>query len=75
MTIDIVLAEGTALEDAAGILDSKAAEAESLLTKGTQCLTDIVTHLSCNCGESDINSSYLLYCTNSIRYWGLHLFC
>ena len=26
--------------------------------KGTQCLTDIVTHLSCNCGESDINSSY-----------------
>ena len=26
--------------------------------KGTQCLTDIVTHLSCNCGESDVNSSY-----------------
>ena len=26
--------------------------------KGTQCLTDIVTHLSCNCGESDINRSY-----------------
>ena len=26
--------------------------------KGTQCLTGIVTHLLCNCGESDINSSY-----------------
>ena len=26
--------------------------------KGTQCLADIATHLSCNCGESDINSSY-----------------
>jgi len=25
--------------------------------KGTQCPTNIVSHLSCNCGESDINSS------------------
>ena len=33
MTIAIVLAEGAALEDAAGILDRKAAEAESLLTR------------------------------------------
>ena len=25
--------------------------------KGTQCPTNIVSHLSCNCSESDINSS------------------
>ena len=25
---------------------------------GMLCRTDIVTHLSCNCGESDINSAY-----------------
>ena len=34
--------------------------------KGTQCLTDILTHLSCNCGESDINSSYR-QCLVSLR--------
>ena len=34
--------------------------------KGTQCLTDVVTHLSCNCGEYDINSSYR-QCLVSIR--------
>ena len=26
--------------------------------KGMLCRTDVVTHLSCNCGESDINSTY-----------------
>ena len=26
--------------------------------RGTPCRTDIVTHLSCNCGESDVNSTY-----------------
>ena len=26
--------------------------------RGTPCRTDIVTHLSCNCGSADINSTY-----------------
>ena len=26
--------------------------------RGTPCRTDIVTHLTCNCGGSDINSTY-----------------
>jgi hypothetical protein len=60
MTIEIILAEGVALET----LDDKREEAKVSFDKniysgkGTQCLTDILTHLSCNCGESDINSSY-----------------
>jgi hypothetical protein len=26
--------------------------------KGTPCLTSIITHLTCNCGGADINSTY-----------------
>ena len=26
--------------------------------KGTPCRTDVITHLSCNCGGTDINSTY-----------------
>ena len=26
--------------------------------KGTPCWTDVITHLSCNCGGTDINSTY-----------------
>ena len=60
--IEIVLTEGMAQGDATGILD----RGKVTFGKGTQCLTDIVTHQSCNCGESDINSSYR-QCLVSLR--------
>ena len=34
--------------------------------KGTPCRTDVITHLSCNCGSTDINSTYR-QCLVSIR--------
>ena len=34
--------------------------------KGNTCLTDILTHLSCNCGGSDTNNTYR-QCRVSIR--------
>ena len=35
--------------------------------KGTPCLTSIITHLTCNCGGADINSTYR-QCLESMRY-------
>ena len=40
--------------------------------KGTPCLTSIITHLTCNCGEADINSTYrqcLVSMRNSTTYF------
>jgi hypothetical protein len=39
--------------------------------KGTPCLTSIITHLTCNCGGADINSTYH-QCLVSMRnlHWG-----
>jgi hypothetical protein len=34
--------------------------------KGTHCWTDVITYLSCNCGGTDINSTYR-QCLVSIR--------
>ena len=47
--------------------------------RGMLCRTDIVTHLSCNCGESDINSTYRrclvsLPVTSSTYFTALTLF-
>ena len=46
--------------------------------KGMLCRTDIVTHLSCNCGESDINSTYrqclVSLSTSSTYFTALTLF-
>ena len=41
-------------------------------SRGTPCRTDIVTHLTCNCGGSDINSTYrqcLVSLANSSTYF------
>jgi hypothetical protein len=35
--------------------------------KGTPCLTSIITHLTCNCGDTDINSTYRQWLI-SMRY-------
>jgi hypothetical protein len=35
-----------------------AVEAMERCTSGTPCRTDVITHLSCNCGGTDINSTY-----------------
>ena len=56
--MEIVLVEGVALEDAAETLDHKAAEAKSLLTEAFIQEKVRSVSPSCNCGESDINSSY-----------------
>ncbi len=40
--------------------------------KGTPCLTSIITHLTCNCGGTDINSTYrqcLISMRNSTTYF------
>ena len=40
--------------------------------KGTPCLTSIITHLTCNCGGADINSTYrqclvsILHCIDTV---------
>ena len=47
-------------------------------SRGTLCRTDIVTHLTCNCGGSDINSTYhqclVSLATSSTHFTALTLF-
>jgi hypothetical protein len=44
-----------AMEDETMIPDTVHFDAKD---KGTPCRTDVITHLSCNCGGTDINSTY-----------------
>jgi hypothetical protein len=70
---DVTMNVGIGME----IVEIKEAEEDvdmSILkkTKGTPCLTSIITHLTCNCGGADINSTYrqcLVSMHNSTTYF------
>ena len=52
--IVIVIVESMEVVVVRGVVDASNFEKD----KGTPCLTSIITHLTCNCGGADINSTY-----------------
>ena len=63
---DVTMIVGTVMEVVETI------EVVKDIDKGTPCLTSIITHLTCNCGGADINSTYrqcLVSMRNSTTYF------